>query len=157
MQSTPRLMIVAALLAGAAVHAADKPKEAAFGKGKGAGAYLTLEQLRGCLKQQSRAGQNDAELVKEQATLADTQAEIARLATVLKEQLPALDRSNAEAVAAYNAQAAARDKLIDAYEASVTQFNTRVEAAKADREAFAKACDNRRYFEEDETAIKKGR
>ena len=157
MHPTPRLMIVAALLAGAAVHAADKPKEAAFGKGKGSGAYLTLEQLRGCLKQQSRTVQSDADLVKEQATLADTQDEIARLATVLKEQLPALDRSNAEAVDAYNVQAAARDKLIDDYEARITQFNTRVEAAKADREAFAKACDNRRYFEEDETAIKKGR
>ena len=157
MRPIPRFLIVAALLAGAAVQAADKPKEAAFGKGKGAGAFLTREQLRGCLNQQPRNGQQDAELVKDQAALTDTQAEIARLGITLKDQLAALDRSNAEAVSAYNAQAAERDKLIDDYEARVTQFNTRVEAAKADREAFAKACDNRRYFEEDETAIKKGR
>lgn len=157
MRPMPRLLIVAALLAGTAVQAADKPKEAAFGKGKGAGAFLNREQLRGCLNQQSRNAQQDAELQKEQAALTDTQAEIARLGNALKEQLPALDRSNAEAVSAYNVQASARDTLIDDYEARVARFNTRVEAAKADREAFAKACDNRRYFEDDETAIKKGR
>lgn len=157
MRPMTRFLILAAMLAGAAVQGADKPKEAAFGKGKGAGAFLNREQLRGCLNQQSRNAQQDAELVREQATLAATEAEIARVGNALKGQLPELDRSNAEAVSAYNAQAAARDKLIDDYEARVTQFNTRVEAAKADREAFAKTCDNRRYFEDDETAIKKGR
>ena len=36
-------------------------------------------------------------------------------------------------------------------------FNARVEANKAERDAFGKACDGRRYFEEDELAIRKER
>jgi hypothetical protein len=39
----------------------------------------------------------------------------------------------------------------------VTAFNARVEANNGDREAYAKACENRRFFEEDEIAIKKGK
>jgi len=60
-------------------------------------------------------------------------------------------------VAAYNEQAQARDTQIDDYQARVTTFNARVEARQAERDAFAKNCNNRRYFEEDEIAIKKGR
>ena len=157
MRTLTRTVICAALLATVAVQAADKPKEAAFGKGKATGAYLNREQLRACLGQQSGIARQDADLLKEQAAITALQAEVARLGPGLKDQLAALDRSNAEAVNAYNEQATARDKMIDDYEARVSQFNTRVEAAKADRDAFAKACDSRRYFEDDETAIKKGR
>ena len=157
MRTLTRTVISLALLAICAAQAADKPKEAAFGKGKGAGAFLSRDQLRACLSQQSRMTQQDAELLREQASLGDVQAGIARRGDALKEQLATLDRTNAEAVAAYNGEAQARDKLIDDYEARVTQYNSRVEAGKAEREAFAKACDNRRYFEDDETAIKKGR
>ena len=157
MQMLTRTLISLVLLATCAAQAADKPREAAFGKGKGAGAFLNREQLRACLSQQSRMAQQDADLLKEQAAVSDVQAVIARRGDALKEQLVNLDRSSAEAVAAYNGEAQTRDKLIDDYEARVTQYNSRVEAGKAEREAFAKSCDNRRYFEDDETAIKKGR
>ena len=150
--------IAGALLAMAfAAPAADKPKEASFGKGKGSGAYLTREQLRSCLTQQARLASRDDEMLKEQTALASTKAEIARSGVELKEQLAALDRTNPEAVNAYNERAAARDKGIDEYEARVPGFNERVEAARAERETFGKACDNRRYFEEDEIAIRKGK
>lgn len=145
------------LLAASATHAADKPKEASFGKGKGAGAYLTRDQLRSCLNQNTRVQQQDTEMLKAQGALNDTKADIARRGDALKERLAALDRADADAVNAYNSDAEARDKLIDEYQARVAQFNERLEAGKPDREAFAKACDNRRYFEEDEIAIKRGR
>ena len=138
-------------------QAADKPKEASFGKGKASGAFLTREQLRVCIVQQTRLAQQDAELQNDQAALAAAKAEIGRSGDELKPALAALDRTSADAVNAYNERAAARDKSIDEYEARVPRFNERVEAARAEREAFGKGCDNRRYFEDDEIAIRKGK
>jgi Skp family chaperone for outer membrane proteins len=144
------------LLAAGAAHAADKPKkESSFGSGSGA--MLTKEQLRSCLGQKAHLAQLDDELVKEQAALAVAKDDVARSGDALKAQLETVDRSNADAVAAYNDQAQARDKQIDDYQARVGAFNTRVDASKAEREAFGKACVNRRFLEDDEIAIKKGK
>lgn len=143
--------------AGSPVHAADKPREASFGKGKPGGAVLTREQLRACLARQAKVAQQDAEMLTEQNALAAAKAEVVRSGTELKEQLAVLDRSSPEAVSAYNERAAARDKSLADYQARVPQFNERVEAAKAEREAFGQGCDNRRFFEEDEIAIRKGK
>ncbi|HEY8707204.1 MAG TPA: hypothetical protein VIM34_04325 [Burkholderiaceae bacterium] len=155
---TGALLLTLTLLTTGTGHAADKPKkQGAFGTGKAAGAYLTREQLRACLAQHGRAAQSDAELQQEQAALATAKTEIARSGDALKAQLETVDRTQADAVAAYNEQAQARDTQIDDYQARVTTFNARVEARQAERDAFAKNCNNRRYFEEDEIAIKKGR
>lgn len=149
--------LLALLLATPAGHAADKPKEASFGKGKASGAFLTREQLRGCIAQQTRLALQDAELQKDQAALAAAKAELASSGAALKPELEALDRTSADAVNAYNERAAARDQRIDEYEARVPRFNERVETVRIEREAFAKGCDNRRYFEDDEIAIRKGK
>lgn len=152
------LLLTLILLTTGAVHAADKPKkQGTLGTGKAVGAYLTRDQLRACLAQHDRATQVDADLKQEQAALADLKAQIASSGDALKLQLDVVDRASADAVAAYNEQAQARDKEIDDYQARVTAFNARVEARQAEREAYAKNCDNRRYFEEDEIAIKKGK
>jgi polyhydroxyalkanoate synthesis regulator phasin len=151
-------LLTSTLLAAAGLHAAEPPKkERAFGSGKAGGAYLTRNELRVCLGRQTRVAQQDGEMQKEQSTLAATKAEIARSGEQLKERLDNLDRTSIDAVTAYNEAAEARDKQIDAYQTRVTAFNTQVEALKAEREAFGKGCDNRRYFEEDEIAIKKGK
>ena len=79
------------------------------------------------------------------------------LGNALKEQLAALDRTSQEAVDRYNAQAAERDKRIDAFEARMPPFNEKVENLANERAAFSKRCDNRRYDELDEIAIRKGK
>lgn len=147
------LLIFATALSAAPSWAADK-KEASFGKG-GTGAYLTRDQLRTCLAHQDRVRQQNDDVVKEQAALTAMKADITRSGDELKAKLDALDRTNPDAVAAYNDQASARDKQIDDFQARADAFNARVESSKAQREAFGKACDNRRYFEEDEIAIRK--
>ena len=154
---TSALLVSLLALTLTAAHAADKPKEASFGKGKSSGAFLTREQLRGCIAQQTRLAQQDAELQKDQAALGAAKAELASSGAALKPELEALDRTSAEAVNAYNERATARDQRIDDYEARVPRFNERVEAARIEREAFSKGCDNRRYFEDDEIAIRKGK
>jgi hypothetical protein len=147
----------ALLLALFAAHAADQPKQSSFGKGKPSGPLLTRAQLRECLAQQERVRVQTEETVKLQAGLERDKAEIARLGVSLKEQLAALDRSNAEAVDAHNTQAQAHDKMIDDYEARVPQFNAKVESLQAQRAGFTKGCENRRYDEVDEIAIKNGK
>jgi len=156
MRTLATALLAITLIVTGAAFAADKPKkEGAFGKG--GGAMLTKEQLRSCMNRKAKVAQQEEDLTREQAALATTKGEIGRSGEALKAGLETLDRTNAEAVAAYNDQAQARDKQIDEYQARVTAFNGRVEAGQADREAYAKGCENRRFFEEDELAIKKGK
>jgi hypothetical protein len=146
-----------ALSLAAPSHAADKPakKESGFGGGKGA--YLTKEELRTCLNRQTKVKAEDASMLKEQAEITTVKDEILRTGEELKQRLEAVDRTNAEAVAAYNEATQARDARIDAFQKRVDAFNARVLANQAERDAFGNGCNNRRYFEEDEQAIRKGK
>jgi hypothetical protein len=151
------LTLFLSVCAAAAASAADAArKEAAFGKG-GSGPFLTREQLRGCLALKARVAKQDEDLVTEQAAINALKDDLVRRGDANKAELETLDRSNAEAVAAYNEKAVARDKQIDDYQARVTAFNTRVGAGQADHDAYAKNCNNHRYFEDDEAAINKGK
>ena len=158
---TRSLMLVpllAAALATAPALAADKPaakKEAGFGAGKGA--YLTKEELRVCLNRQTEVKAEEAAMVKEKADITGVQDELVRTGDELKQRIETLDRTNAEAVSSYNEAMLARDARIDAFQKRVDAFNARVLANQADREAFGTRCNNRRYFEEDEQAIRKGK
>jgi hypothetical protein len=152
-----RALLVTALLAASAAHAADKPKEATFGKGKASGPVLTRDQLRQCLAQQAQVKNEEAELVKLQNGLNTDKAAILRSGEVLAEQGAALDRTKPELVTAYNELVLARDKAIDELQARGAQFNERAGAAGVQREAFSKACEGRTYNEIDEIAIQKGK
>jgi hypothetical protein len=152
----PAISIALSLLIGSNAFAADKPKkEGSFGGGKSSGAFLTKDQLRACFAQQDRMKEQGTDLAKEQAEIAAMKADINKTGDALKAQLDTVDRTNTEAVAAYNDQAQARDKQIDTYQTRVTAFNERVQSASTDRESFTKDCESKRYFEEDEIAIKK--
>ena len=161
MRTFTRALLILPLLATAfSVGAADKVparKESSFGTAKASGAYLTKEQLRGCLTRQDRVKAQDADLLKEQAQIAAEKGEIARIGDELKTRLETIDRTSAEAVAGYNDAVTARDRQIDAYQARVTAFNAGVDANQLEHDSFAQGCSSRRYFEEDETAIRKGK
>jgi len=152
-----RALLVAALSASAATAGLAAGKEGTFGGGKGSGAFLTRAQLRDCINQQAKIKQQDTEMQVQQDKLNADKAEIGKRGDTLKTQLETLDRTSPDAVSAYNEQAAARDKMIDEYQEQVTQFNARVQSFNTDREAFTKNCSNRRYFEDDEIAIRKGK
>jgi uncharacterized protein involved in exopolysaccharide biosynthesis len=143
------------VLLAATVFAADKP--ASFGKGKATGPLLTRAALRECLAQVTKVRGLSEDIAKAQTAMNDEQAEIAKLDAAHKERLTTLDRSSAEAVNAYNAEGQVLDQRIDAYNARTPAFNAQVVALQAEREAFAKNCDNRNYDENDETAIKNGK
>jgi hypothetical protein len=155
---TRSLLILPLVIVTAAAFAADKPakKEGGFGD-KASGAYLTKEQLRSCIAQRDKVKADDDELLAEQAAIGAQKDQIARVGDTLKSQLETVDRTNAEAIAAYNEAVQGRDKQIDTYQARVTAFNGRVDVNQAAHATFGQACSNRRYFEEDEAAIKKGK
>ena len=136
---------------------AQKVKEGNFGKGKAGGPLLTRSQLRECISQQQRITVQGDEALALQSQFDRDKAEIQRQGVALKEELAALDRTNAELVDQYNAKAAARDKAIDDFEARAAAYNLRVQQLKTEREAFAGACENRRFDEKDEIAIKNGK
>jgi hypothetical protein len=151
------LLALAAALGSAPALAAEKVREGSFGKAKAGTPLLTRAQLRDCLAQQERLRTTTDEMARQQAALNADKAEIDRVGVVLKEQMATLDRTSAEAVAAFNAQAEARDRMIDTYQDAVPAFNTKVEALKADKAGFAGSCETRRYDEADELQIRRGK
>jgi len=159
MRTFIRTLLILPLLAATLASAADKPtkKEASFGDGKGTGTYLTKEQLRVCLNRQAKVNGENAAMQKEQAELTTLKADITRSGDELKDKLETIDRTSAEVVNGYNEAVQARDKQIDDYQKRVDAFNARVDANKIESDAFGQGCNNRRYFEEDEIAIRKGK
>lgn len=136
---------------------AQKIKEGSVGKGKASGPLLTRNQLRECMSQQQKISLQGDETLALQSQFDRDKAEIQRQGLLLKEELAALDRTNAELVDRYNAKAAARDKTIDDFEARAPAYNLRVQQLQTDRAAYASACENRRFDENDEIAIKSGK
>lgn len=156
----PRFRHLLAALACAALasaQAADPPKAGNTVKGKGSGPLLTRAELRDCMARQERVRSLTDEVLKQRDSLEKEQTEVTALRDKLKEQSAALDRTSAEAVDAYNRQVQEFDKRADAYNAATPAFNAKAETLQTEREGLAKACENRRFDELDEIAIKKGK
>lgn len=139
-----------------AAKAASAPKAAARPAAPAKTPVMTRDELRDCMARQERVRTQTDATVQAKADLDAQKAEIARQEQAVKDELPTLDRTSAEAVNAYNAKVQVRDKLIDDYNGRSPAFNAGVESLQNERAAYAKACENRRFDEADETAIKKG-
>lgn len=114
---------------------------------------LTREQLAACMSQQERVRTANAEASQAQADLEREKAELLKEGEELKTLLASIDRSDPAAVEAYNQRATARDQRIDAFEPRVKAFNEKVESISAERAAFARDCQDKRFDEKDEKAI----
>ena len=125
-----------ALIAGAAAQAALRT--GTLGKGKGSGPLLTRAELRECLAQQARIRAAADGVASAQATLDKEKSELQRRGLALKDELAALDRTSADAVAAYNAAAQEHDKRVDAYNTQSATFNSQVQDWQAQRASYAK-------------------
>ena len=145
-------VLLAAWLAPAA-HGADKkaPPPAPLPKT----AILTPEQLSQCVTQKEKLAKDTDDVVKAKAAITAAKAEIDSTGAALNEQATTLDRTNAEAVANYNAKVLERNGRIDAYQAKVATYNTDAETVLAAKEAYEKACANRRYDDRDLNDLQK--
>jgi hypothetical protein len=135
---------------------AARPAEAT-GQASGANALLTRDELRQCVTERERMKQETADIVQAQAALARDRAEIDRVSASIDADRGGVDRGDQAAVDAFNERAKARTRLIEAYQAAAPKFNQRIDKLDADKQAYAKACDDRRYDEKDLDAIKAGK
>lgn len=62
-----------------------------------------------------------------------------------------------QAVAAFNTKATALDARVTDWNARNTKFNETAAVIESDRETWVKSCANRRYREDDETALRRGK
>ena len=118
---------------------------------------LTREELRACMGRQTKLHQDRDGLVQVKSSLDAEKDAIVQTGAALKDQLAALDRTNAEQVAKYVEANNAREKRIDAYEQSSKDYNAKLESLEAANTAYKTDCENRRFDEKDEIAIKKGK
>jgi hypothetical protein len=118
---------------------------------------LTREELRACMARQTKLHQDRDGLVQVKSSLDAEKDAIVQNGAALKDQLAALDRTNAEQVAKYVEANNAREKRIDAYEQSSKDYNGKLESLEAANTAYKTDCENRRFDEKDEIAIKKGK
>lgn len=165
MSFAPRLAVapwvLAACMTGLAAMpalAADNPKkESSLGKAKPGAAYLTKEELRACLAQKDRVKAQLAETLPLQAGLKKEGDDLAAAGDALKADRATVDATDEAAVRAFNERIAARDKAVESYQARSTEYNAKVEAVQAEQASYIANCDGRRYFEEEELEIKKGK
>jgi hypothetical protein len=150
----PAAAFVATLTLSAATHAAE-PKKATTTPARTP--LLTRDELRECMATKTRLHQQREESVQMQGQLDTEKADILREGNELKEKLAALDRTNKEQVEQYVAANNAHEKRIDDYSVRSKDFNTKVDTLTADNDAYKKNCENRRFDEKDEKAIKAGK
>jgi hypothetical protein len=146
-------VLSAALLAPAA-FAADK-KAATPPPAKAKTPVLTPAQLRDCMTQKDKLAKDTEVALKAKAEMAAAKTEIDSTGTALAEQGTTLDRTNADAVTTYNAKVLERNDRIDAYQAKVAVYNTSAESILTAKEAYEKACANRRYDDRDLSDIQR--
>ena len=144
-------VVLAALLAPIA-HAADK--KAATPPGPKT-AILTPEQLRDCLTQKEKLAKDTDAAVKAKAAVAADKAEIDRTGAALEAEATTLDRTSDEAVSSYNAKIIERNGRVDAWKAKANAYNTDAENVLAAKDAYEKACANRRYDDRDLSDLQK--
>lgn len=118
---------------------------------------LTRDELRDCISTEARLKQQREETVQLQAQLAADKQALVQSGDELKEQFAALDRTNEELVKQHVDKHNAREKRIEVFHASAAEFNSRAEALNAAQQAYSKACENRRFDEKDEIAIRQGK
>ena len=143
--------LLAALIA-PVVHGADKkPAPPTAAKTP----VLTPEQLRDCLAQKDKVSKETEAAVKSKAAVAAQKAEIDSSGKALEDEATTLDRTSEAAVAAYNAKVIERNGKVDAYRALAEAYNAETERVLAAKDAYEKACANRRFDERDLNDLQK--
>jgi hypothetical protein len=154
--ATLGLMALSAALAWPLGAAAQTPMGNNKSKGPG-DRILTRDELRACYKQRDDLKVQRDALDSERSKLDAERADLARDGAALKEAFDALDRTSQEAVDGYNAKAKVRDAGVDAWNVRNGSAKDREKAFDETQGGWRKNCNERRYREEDETALRKGK
>jgi len=150
-----RPLVIAFLLAALLpmAHGADKKAAAAPPPAKTP--VMTQEQLRDCLARKDKLTKDTDAAVKSKAAVAAQRAEIDSSGKALEDEAATLDRTSEDAVGAYNAKVVERNGKVDAYRAKAEAYNAEVESVLQTKEAYEKACADRRYDDRDLSDLQK--
>lgn len=118
---------------------------------------LSRDELRECMSTKTRLAQEHEETAQLQAQLAADKQALVQSGEELKLELAALDRTSEELVQQHVDKHNAREQRVQAFQARAAEFNARAQELNAQREAYVKACENKRYDEADELAIRRGK
>ncbi len=148
---------VSLLLCGLCAQAAPPKDGAAGGPPKANNRVMSKNELRACVGQQIRMQTQLAEAEKNREELAVERRLLEAQGAALNDERAGVDRTNPEAVAAFVAKAQSHDKKVEDFQARVPLFNAKVDAVQAEKDAYTKACEGRRYLEDDLNDIKAGK
>ena len=148
MPSFRRGLAVPLLVACSVAGAAPPPKAG--------GKLLTKDELRACITLQDGQAKERTQLEERRATLERDKAALESSGGALAAELAATDRSNVEAVAAYNAKAIERDRQVDEWNGRNAALVRDAQGWQGRQDDWTQRCANRRYREDDEKAIRAG-
>jgi hypothetical protein len=129
----------------------------ALGSGKSRGKLLTRDELRACMATQARHKSERAALTQREKALDKDKAEILAEGEAIAAARDALDRTSEDAIKAFNERVLARDARIDDYNKRNAALVADATAWQAASDQWKTQCGDRRYREDDEIAIKRGK
>ena len=138
-------------------HSKSASAEKSLGSGKSTGRVLTRDELRACMARQADQHTKREAIVKSTAELDKEEAGIHAEAEAIKEAREALDRTSQEAIDGFNKRLLANDERIDAFNKRKADLAAEATAWQNVQNDWTVNCGDRRYREDDETAIKRGK
>jgi len=145
--------VLLAALVSPGAHGADKKAAAPPPAPKTP--LLTQEQLRDCLAQKDKLAKDTEAAVKSRGEVDAQKAEIDSSGKALQDEAATLDRTSEGAVAAYNAKVTERKAKVDAYRERAEAYNVEADRVLASKDAYDKACANRRFDDRDLSDLQK--
>ena len=121
------------------------------------GPVLSKEELRVCLKDKDDILTQRAQLEKDQAVSQAERQQIIAQTQALKDAMATLDRTAPGVLDAHDAKVDAHEKRIDAWNKSHQQMLSVIDALNKKQAQWTTDCGEKRYREDDETAIKAGK
>ena len=151
--------LLAVLLAPA--YGADAPAKKSSPKQQGAGKTkprpMSRDQLRACMDQQDRLLTMRESVLKEQTSLDQQRADVARMDADLTRKRAALDSADADAKQALNDEETRRNAAGDAYNVRLPVLKEQGSALDKERQTWVERCADKDFDELDEAAIKRER
>jgi hypothetical protein len=140
-------------------YAADPPPKTAPVKqqGKTKPKPMSRDQLRACMNQQDRLTAMRESVLKEQTSLDQQLAEVARMDAELERKRASLDPADAAAKQALVDEEERRNVVGDAYNARLPALKERGATLDKERQGWVERCANKDFDERDEFAIQRER
>jgi len=157
------LLISAASLAASIglvpAYGADPPakKTPVKQQGKSKPKPMSRDQLRACMDQQDRLLVMRENVLKEQTSLDQQRAEVARMDAELERKRAALEAADASAKQALSEEEARRNEVGETYNARLPAFKERGVTLDKERQSWVDRCADKDFDEIDEAAIKRER